>query len=121
MTAPLTNVSTIASRKERSRKPSPGVRGLLQQFSPCRQTHDTTPEEVRFCSTDRSQLQVHPGRISDLSLLHSVHMLICSLVLLQVTRGGRSNVIFLRNRAWLQHEELVMLLYESAVFAFLVT
>ena len=67
--------------------------GLLQQFSPSRQAHNTTLEEVRFCGTDKTRLQVHPGRISDLSAVHGVHMLSCSLVLLQITSRRAAGLI----------------------------
>ena len=93
MTALFASISSSASRQERPRKPSPGVRGLLQQLFPRQQVHGTTPEEVRLCSTDRSRLQVHPGRISVLSAVSDVHMLNCSFVLFQVPSRRSAGLI----------------------------
>ena len=94
MTAPWSSVSASVLKKRQSRKSSPGVWGLLQQLSPYRQTHDTPPEEVRFCYVDRPRLPAHLGRISDFSLLPCVHIFICSLVLLQVTSRRAAGLVY---------------------------
>ena len=84
-----TSISASASGTVRQGKPSTGVRVSsscalrVSRHATQRQHHQH--QTVRLCCTTRSRSEVHLGRISNFSLLQDIHIIILSLVLLQVT------------------------------------